>query len=264
VTTSASMGMLVQTRLVHGETLNIVDSMVYLRLLAFLIICVLCAACNHGSTFAIHPPSNATFLRDPASVPIILVGQILSNSKVGGLRKWRPDQDSVSDYQVQMFRVNVRVENTLKGDSLPGDIGIYYFAFHGNVSGPPGLGMAGVSGTWHLGDRELFFLRKESGELRTACDLSARCVPPVFSGNHADFRVDPSISLADSIVDLLLTRGRGCTDQQMIEAVSSYAPSFFSRDYAVAKLRQIVQREVPSVSEAACERLKREHESCVR
>jgi hypothetical protein len=233
------------------------------RLLGSFAICTFFLACNPGPTFHVNSPDEATFFHDPASAPIVAVGRILSNEKAGKVRQWHPKEDSISTYQVQLFRVTAEIENILRGGPLPNKAEIYYFAFVGNVGGPPGLGMAGGSGTWHIGDRGLFFLREESKKLRTECDLSARCVPPVLSGSHPNLKVDPKQPLAYSIVDLLLTRGIDCHDQQMIEAVSNYAPSLFSQSYAIRKLRQIAKEEVPSVRAAACKRLTVwEHTSC--
>src|SRR6185312_7737478 len=209
------------------------------RLWGFFAICTFFFACNSGPTFHVNSPDKATFFRDPASAPIIVVGRILSNEKTGKVRQWHPKEDSISTYHVQLFRVTVEIENILRGGPLPKKPEIYYFALAGNVGGPPGIALTSISGTWHKGDRGLFFLREESGKLRTECDLSVRCVPPILSGSHPNFKVDPKQPLAYSIVDLLLTRGIDCSDQQMIEAVSNYAPSLFSQSFAIKKLRPI-------------------------
>ncbi len=192
------------------------------------------------------------------STPVILVGRILANAKVGRARVSRIDKY----HQVQLYRTAVRVENVLRGKTPTSDISVYYFAYIAS-SGPPGLGMSENGGTWHIGDREMFFLRTESGVFRTICDRLRSCVVPVRSGAHPNFKADPRKAIAHSIIDLLLTRGQDCNDSQMIQAISSNPfqalssnPAWdFSESYTIQKLQQIATQETPAVRRAACNEL---------
>jgi len=180
-----------------------------------------------------------------------VVGTILQNTKVGQLRRANWDEYAT----VQLYRVTVHIENVLRGSLRDRNIPVYYFAYAGTIGGPPGLGMAGTGGTWHIGDRELFFLRRDSRVLRTICDFSHTCVMPVHTGKHPGFHFEPGKPVADSIVDLLLTRGQNCTDQQMKQAFVHCYAFGFSPDYTVKKLQQIAATEDPAVSSEACETL---------
>ncbi len=86
------------------------------------------------------------------------------------------------------------------------------------------LGMYGEGGIWHMGDREMFFLRNDSGVLRTICDTWNTCVVPVFSGAHPGFKPDPGKPLAEAIIDLLLTRGRIVVTSRWCRRSPSPAP----------------------------------------
>jgi hypothetical protein len=183
-----------------------------------------------------------------ASTRIIVVGKILSAADVGAPdpSKWYPDDT------IQLHRVRVKVENVLRGD-VTGNIAVYYFASVGPIGGPARLGMFNQAGRWHIGDREMFFLRLDSGVLRTICDAYAGCVIPVFSGAHPDFRVAPGTPISHAIIDLLLTRGQGCNDNQMVQAIERSKADAFSEDYAVKKLEELATTETPEVRAKARE-----------
>lgn len=97
------------------------------------------------------------------SAPVILVGRILSSSKVGRPRHY--EVEGIRDY-AQLYQVTVAVENVLKGDAPTDKAVVYFFLPAGSYVGMPLLGIEGQRGTWHLGDREMFFLNRDSGVLR--------------------------------------------------------------------------------------------------
>jgi hypothetical protein len=183
-----------------------------------------------------------------ASTPIIVVGKILSATDVGASHpsKWYPDDT------IQLHRVRVKIENVLRGD-VTGDIAVYYFASVGPIGGPARLGMFNQAGRWHIGDREMFFLRWDSGVLRTICDAYAACVISVFSGAHPEFRVAPGRPISHAIIDLLLTRGEGCNDDQMVRAIERSDAEHFSKEYTIKKLEELATTETPEVRAKARE-----------
>jgi hypothetical protein len=190
------------------------------------------------------------------SIPVIVVGRIDSNIAV------RSQHGSCLDpyFTVQLYRVTVDVENVLRGQGIPGKIAVYYFSGVGSMGGPPRLGMHENGGRWQRGDRELFLLRRDSGVLRTKCDTLHACVYPVLTGAHPAFRVDTTKPIAYSAVRLLLSRGEGCSDRQMIEAIASEFPNSpgaaeLSMKYAIARWQEIAQTETPDVRNAACKKL---------
>jgi len=189
---------------------------------------------------------------------VVLVGRILSGSNVGGPQRF---ESHGITWQAQLFEVTVAVENVLKGDVPAGNATIYYFLPAGPYDGPALMGMEGARGQWHVGDREMFFLNRDSGVLRTVCDYYRHCVIPVFCA-HPGFKPAPFSTLPRKIIDFLLSRGPGCSDQQMIEAISRSHGDGFDRDYWLEKLQEIALSETPAVRQAACNELSNWNQSC--
>jgi hypothetical protein len=191
------------------------------------------------------------------SVPIVIVGQILLADTVG-----RPQREK-NGLPVQLYRVTVHVENVLRGN-VQGDVAIYYFSGAKGLSiGSSGLlGMTTNAGSWHLGDRIVFFLRREDGVLRTTCDFRRYCALQVYSGAHPEFRPDASKPLADNLVDLLLTRGERCTDKQMADAILKSRTPEISEAYAYQQLSQLAIKGPLEITRAACEMLSVANRKC--
>ncbi len=179
-------------------------------------------------------------------VPVITVGRVLQLSPVGAPR--------ISTWggaaMFQMYRAKVAVENMLHGDMRQPEIEFFYFVPTGSWDGPPRLG------NWHTGDREMFFLQWNSGVLRTVCDTYEHCVLPVFTGAHAGWRPSPNDkSIGDRVVDFLLTRGEGCTDEQLIKQIGK-TPSFdINNSSAIQKLQEVALNERGNVRNEACQAL---------
>lgn len=187
-----------------------------------------------------------------ASVSAIVIGRVLGSVAVG-----RPHPAKWDRYfTIQLFRATVGVENILRGDEMGSEIAVYYFSQVGSMGGPPRLGMFGQGGTWRTGDREVFFLRHDSGVLRTICDFSRSCVVPLRTGPHPGFQLDRFRPDADVIASLFLTRGTGCGDREMVRSISDNDGWSFSPGYAVQKLQKIALEEAPAVRSQACETLK--------
>jgi hypothetical protein len=180
------------------------------------------------------------------SAPIIIVGQILKHVYVGHPHpsRWDPNQP------MQLCKVTVRVENILRGDIGAAVVPVYYLISI-RMNGPLRMGMEGHGGKWRIGDRLIFFLRQDSGVLRTVVDTWAQPTAPVLTGAHPNYKPQPNEPISDSIIDILLNRGQGCDDKQMALAISTSHAYFFDLAYAVRKLRQIALRETPLVREAA-------------
>ena len=185
------------------------------------------------------------------TTPIIAVGRIMHNTEIGHpySSKWRPHS------QVQLYKATVTVENVLRGERIPENLDVYYIADTGPFGGPPRLGVAENGGTWHIGDREIFFLRRDSGVLRTICDYMHFCVVPVMTGSHPGFKLDLSKPVAYGIVDLLLTKGQGISDAEMANAIVKSPADSFSKDYTLQKLQQLTLSGSPEIHNAACEML---------
>jgi hypothetical protein len=188
-----------------------------------------------------------------ASVPIVIVGRILAHSEVG---RPHPSRWDVK-YPMQLYKVTVQVENVLRGDLDRGTVRIFYFANLYASEGPPRMGMVGRGGQWRVGDRLIWFLRRDAGVLRTVLDTWAQCTDPVLTGSHVNYRPRPGETLSQMVVDILLDRGEGCSDQQMVEALSKSVPEWFDLPYTVQKVRRLSEDKSPEVRKAAREKLER-------
>jgi len=212
---------------------------------------LLYVACGAVPPIAEHKPSTDSLpFYQLESVPIVVVAKILANSSIGRprLSKWD------SHLWVQLYRAQLRIENVLRGPVMRGNnIQIYYFAEVGTIGGPPRLGMTTAGGTWHIYDREIFFLQTDSGVLRTTCDSLHFCAVPIFTGAHPELKDTSEAPIPHKITDVLLTRGRGCRDQELIKAIQQ-AP-YFDRSYAIKKLAELARTETPEVRKAACDAL---------
>lgn len=211
---------------------------------------VLCYLSCGGATSLLEEQHSDQFMpfQRASDTAIIIVGQIISNRAIGSPYPSHWDEN----YIVQLYKVDVKVENVLRGPSFTGNIDIYYFSFFGLMGSPARLRMAENGGTWHVGDREIFFLRRDSGVLRTTCDFLQYCVIPVRTGAHPKFKLDPSKPINDSIIDFLLTRGIGASDGDMIQAIEKTPGDNFSKEYWIQKLQQLAAQETPPVRQAAC------------
>lgn len=208
-----------------------------------------------------------------AEAPLIVVGTIVSSDRIGQeiVGHFKSDKPSYSgksqryeqqNYSLQLFKLRVNVENALRGEIKQRQIEIYYYT-HVGPFGMPLIGVRGYGGNWEIGDREIFYLKKVNNLFRTFCDLHRSCVTPVFSGAHPGFTIDSTRPPAESIVDLLLTRGEGSTDQVMVKAVLSRSPQYLAEPYAIRKWREIAEHDKSAlVRDAACSQLKKEELPC--
>lgn len=215
-------------------------------LVAVVVSACLISSCNRHSGISEYPPFiDLPFDERVAGVPIILVGRVTGSSAVGKPRRsvWG------ASGEVQMYRVNVSVENLLKGDLSEKNIPVFYFVRWGAWEGPPRLG------SWRIGDREMFFLQSNAGVLRTICDNYQHCVLPVFTGAHPGWSPDPKTGVGYQIIDFLLTRGKGCSDEDLIRQIQR-TPSFDINNWsAIHKLEQLAENEPTAVRDEACHAL---------
>lgn len=128
------------------------------------------------------------------------------------------------------------VENLLKGEPLPATITVYYFVWTEGFNGPRPLGV------WPIGHRRVFWLQRDSGVLRTACDGWDFCTIGIESGSHAGYRSDPKRPPAHAVLDLLLTRGQGrINESAFARQIAWEVPDLGQQSYAVEKLRRLAR-----------------------
>ncbi len=171
---------------------------------------------------------------------IVIVGSIKRDTLVQ-----RPVPMHVDpSYPLQLRKMEIRVENVLQG-SLPARVvTVFYFAFAGGFDGPQPLG------AWRGGTRRMFWLRKDAGVLRTACDGWDTCTRGVYSGAHPHFTPDQRSPFMDIMADILLTRGEGQIDEDWFAGAISRAPG--SEVHLLEKYRQLALTESGAVKAAAC------------
>jgi hypothetical protein len=192
---------------------------------------------------------------------------IVSNQKLGPERSY-VGQNAITSYDpstkrfvaeqrtLHLFKVKVRIEEVLRGKIDSPEIDIFYYTYLGPIGGVPGLGLVHFGGVWRLGDREIFYLKRVGNLFRPGCELNAGCVTPVFSGAHPGFSFGVSKPATDSIIDLILTRGEGSTDQGMIKAIHDRSAERIDQSYTILKWHELAERDQSKiVRDAACSRL---------
>lgn len=189
------------------------------------------------------------WFRDLNSVPIIAVVTIQPGAVTPIGRPFRAE--SVFEGRLGLFRVRVAIENVLKGNVSRGPADMFYCTT-ADVTGPPKLGFYGT-----IPFRNLLLLRKEKGSLRTITDISTDCRAPIYSGSHLNLLPKAGEPLGHALIDLLLTRGSGADDIDMVRAVFGvWAAEEMSMQYTAQKLLGLATTEPPVVRTAACLQLR--------
>jgi hypothetical protein len=185
-----------------------------------------------------------------ASAPIVVLGVIASDLLV---RRPIP-MHSDPRVPLQLRLLKVRVENVLRGELIPRTIPVYYFTWGGGFDGPRPLGF------WQVGGRRVFWLRRDSGVLRTVCDGWDGCTMSVRSGAHPGYRTDPGRSINYALADLRLTRGEGAVNEigfatDVLNGVPAGVRDDALQAYIVRKLLLLARSNQGAVRSSACESL---------
>lgn len=214
-------------------------------LLAIAALLTVCSGCKMPPRLVDYknPRSDSDFAAIRSS-PIVVVGRILSDTQVIA----RVPSHWVPDYPMQLRMLRVQVDNILRGAVERPQIAVYYFAFAGAFDGPRPLGM------WEFQSRRIFYLRRDSGVLRTACDGFDHCTLAVQSGAHPNYKPDPTKPLDYAITDILFTKGEGVSNDQFAKGILESPGN--PEDYLIEKLESLASSENPTLRTAACTRLK--------
>ena len=187
------------------------------------------------------------------SAPIVIVGTIAEDRPAASPSKshWE------AQVEFQLHRLQLHVENVLRGGLKPDTtVPIYYFMFHSTIDGPPPLGH------WKLGDRRIFYIRRDAGVLRLACDGWNYCTIPVVTGAHPGFKPNLREPLDAALAEIFLTKGKGVSDADFADAVGRYSQTIpregdsLARQYALPKLRLLAASTNPDIHRSACYELK--------
>lgn len=183
--------------------------------------------------------------------PVVVAGVIVSDTMLG---KPVPSRRN-GGYPMILCKLDVRVENVLRGTLAYGTHSVYYFHLGGGINGSRPLGQ------WEGANRRIFWLRQDSGVLRTACDGHDYCTLAVRSGSHLQYRADNQKPIEYAIADILLTRGEDSNDSEFAKAFD-YCCSV-PKPYLFPKLQSLAATEVPVVRDAACKLLAAYRQACV-
>jgi len=202
------------------------------------------AGCRNSPQMTEFTPRYVSFPQDVGYVPVILVRLVLEDAVTDG--QYHPSRYDSNEWTIRC-RVKVKVENVLQGEVTGTEVNIYFFVAavtHGS----------GVRYSFRKGDRDIFFLQRDYGELRLISDtFSNVSLVKVLSGAHPSFRRDPSRPVWDCITDLLLTRGVGVDDRQMTKAIDANGVGReHTESELIKKLDQLAREETPAVRERAC------------
>ncbi len=199
--------------------------------------------------------SESEYLAKVFSAPIVVLAVIQSDTFVHG--------PTAADQNIQLRKLQVRVENVLRGEDIPDVATIYYYTWAGAFDGPRPLGFWMMPAHSRPIYRRIFWLRRDSGLLRTACDGWDECTMPANSGSHANYRPDPMKPLGYALADIFFTRGEGVSDGAFADQVEWGAPGTVPEAYLLEKLRHLARTEPPIVREAACKQLAYYRQKCV-
>ena len=193
---------------------------------------------------------------DYNEVPVILVGVMTEGTTPAG--KFHPARYN-NQLLTRRYQVKMKVENVLQGDVKPGEIvNIFFFVDTRN------LGSSDRPMHFPPGTRQMFFLQRDYGELRTIKDQSPNnCVVQVLSGAHPNFQRNLSKPVIEEAKNILLTRGEDTDDKQMSEAVQEANGCFlFDIQSRTQRFQEIAAKETPPVRAEACSLLKLMHQPC--
>jgi hypothetical protein len=160
-------------------------------------------------------------------------------------------------YPMRLCKLELRLENILKGDLKAGTAAVYYFSLAGGTDGVRPLGQ------WEGANRRILWLRRDSGVLRTACDGHDGCTWPVRSGAHPQYRANPRKPIGYALVDLLFSKGEGTTDSDLARGIEEGISSNEPEAHFFEKLQDLAATGSPIVRAAACRQLSYYHQKCV-
>jgi len=201
--------------------------------------------------------SDSEYLEQIFSAPIVVVGSILSDALVRS-----PVPSVWTRSPLQLRKLKISVENVLRGDAISGTNAVYYFTWAGAFNGPKPLGFWSMPAHSTPILRRIFWLKRDSGVLRTACDGWDYCTMPANSGRHPDYKADPDKPLGYALADIFFTRGQGVTDAEFAAQVEWGAPSTVPEPYLFEKLQHLAATDSPAVKAAACKQLSYYRQTC--
>jgi hypothetical protein len=176
--------------------------------------------------------------------PIVVVGTVTRTRQVGGPHPARRRRELL----VQLMDVEIHVEDVLRGKLTLADNHFYFFGVsdeNAGYSGPPRYRVT-------PGERRIFFLTQEDGQLRSAGDILDYTLL-VTTGRHP--RQKPDEPLGDRIAEILLSPNPGYDSNALKHVLREYCPisdHLSSRENTVFLLKKLVSSGDQELHVAGC------------
>jgi hypothetical protein len=185
------------------------------------------------------------------AAPVVVVGLVERSDEVGRPRRSRRD----ARLGIQLTRVQIQVEQVLRGAVAKGALKFYYYAFSTQSEVPPPSGAKLYSS--YPGKRYIFFLQGFPGGYRSVGDVTDYALL-VSSGRHGeDFCRGESVGCC--IARILLVPGEGYDAQNMASDLTfnTYpAKVLCSQERALDLVQKLEHSPDPVISQAATETLR--------
>lgn len=222
------------------------------RAMACLFFVTLFGACSGGKRqFPMTPFSRRVSLSNLPEVPLILVGQALEKCHPAA----PPEYSGLDGRFYQLWKVRVRVEQVIQGETPSPDLDVFYF-----------LNLGPYESAWsnlrdiQQGHSELFFLQQDGDRWRTINDGWRNCVLWIRTGTHYHFKVDPNLPIQTIFTNLILSRGEHTSDAQMIDAIY-HIDMRWGTAPAINRLEQLSKEDPsPQVRAVALQRWRELHQ----
>jgi hypothetical protein len=180
--------------------------------------------------------------------PIIVVGKVAAVKVVGSEVRTTDEHR----YPLRLQRVTIQAENVLKGEVRSGEMVFYRYGWS------PDEPMVGPWGILVPGQRNVFFLDRGDGALRSTVDLYPSHIE-VRSGEHAGYTPRATQTLGESIAELLLTPAADAGPEafsQALQIASAVSIELIGYDGTLRLMKPLLASDEPLLKRRACSVMK--------
>jgi hypothetical protein len=141
-----------------------------------------------------------------------------------------------------LTEVTLAVENVLRGDAPDHELRFYFYRIVGSFNGP-------TPNFLKVGDRAIFFLRREQGILRSVHDFWESHTK-VYSGRHD--AVFPDKEVQKTIAEIVITPGQNFDRGEYLRALQSVEHLGVPARHSVPLLEKLAYDPDPEMAKYAC------------
>jgi hypothetical protein len=214
------------------------------RPLMLLTVAALGVSCQPEPKVGIRANSPLSYPELVKRSPIVLVARVVAVNVIGPEVRTSDEQR----YPIRLHRVTAIVENVLKGSAPFGEVAFNRYGWS------PDQPMVGPWGIVVAGQRSVFFLDREGGELRSFVDLYPAQIE-VLSGRHPESMPDSARSIEESLAELLLVPGedvRAEAFSQGLQTASGISIELVGSANTFRLLKLLLSSQEPSIRTQAC------------